>query len=322
LSLQLQNLVPSEERLDTESDYLAETYRELATNLLTEGKLSEAEEAIRRSMEIANDLCRKHPNNLNYIRTQALARMELVSLETRRRRFDSAKEHSDANINAFSRLANSESPHPLDLVLAMYSREDLMQILLRADQIPEATAAANETLLIAREKLTQKPDDIFLLQALSQILISSAEIELKASENLDQTVLKLDEAIGITGNLKKSMRSASLIQNEAAAYCLKAETLRRKGSTEDATIAIQTARKLAENLVRNVDIAVHNFLIHQVELEESRILDLEGKSTDARERWKQAIASLTKAALQSPDDAEYQERLKRLQDVSEPPKAQ
>lgn len=321
LSLQLQNLVPSEERSDAESDYLAETYRELATNLLTEGKLSEAEEAILRSMEIAEDLCRKHPDSWNYIRTQALARMELVSLETRRRRFDSAKEHSEANINAFSRLANSESPHPLDLVLAMYSREDLMQILLKSNRIPAATEAAQGTLSTIREKMTQKPDDIHLLQALSQILISCAEIELAASESLDQTVPKLNEAIEIIGNLKKAMRSASLIQNEAVAYCFKAEALRRNGNAKDAATAVQAARKLAENLVRSVDIAVHNFLMHQVELEESRILDLEGKSEDAREKWKQALASLTKAVEQSPDDVEYRERLNRFQNASEPTKA-
>jgi hypothetical protein len=312
LSLELQNWTPTNQRTAAESDYLAETYRELATNLITAGKLSDAKEAIIRSIEIVQNLRTSFPENVNYSRTLALAWLEQVEIETNQHQFEKASELAALAFSELSKLAASEKPHPLDLLMELFSRCHQVEILLRSSKHSEASTAAKETLSLVRKKLTDQPNDQFLPQSLVAILLIASEIELMTDGNLVAVIAWTDEAVQTIATLKKSMRSASLVQDEARAFCLQAEALRKQTKLTEAAVAIQSGRKLAENLLKNVDIPLHNYLMFQVQWEESRLLEAEGKGVEANRRLSEAIISLKKASEQSMDNIEYQKRLQEI----------
>lgn len=313
LSLQLQNQVAADQRTLAESDYLAETYREQATNLVTGGKLTEAAEAIVRSVEICEALHNANPENPDYIRTVALAQIEQVEIETQRHQFEKAAELAENVVAAFTMLSGTEKPHVVDHTFAMFGHCHQVEILLRSNKLQEASAAAKETLVQVRDKLQTLPDDPLLPQALVSILTTSAEIELAANGNPETAAAWLNEALQAIGPLKKSMRSAALIQSEATALCFHAEALRKQAKLTESATTNQAARKLAEVLLKSVNIPLHNFLMFQVLLEESRLLEAEGQKTDATQRLSEAIDALKKASEQSMDNVEYRQRLNRLQ---------
>ncbi len=312
LSLQLQNQIAADQRTPAESDYLAETYRELATNLMTAGKIREAEVSLVRSAEICEGLQKSHPENLNYIRTTALAQIELVAIETQQHHFEKAGELAEKVVAAFTKLAATEEPHAVDAAFAMFGRCHQVEILLRSKKFPEASAAAKETLALVRDKRLALPNDQFLPQALISILMTSAEIELATNGDPSTAVAWLDEAFQTVAALKTTMRSAALVQNEATILCFRAEALRKQSKLSDSASAIQAARNLAENLLKNVDIPLHNFLMFRIQMEESHLLQAEAKMLDATQRLNEAIDSLKKASEQSMENVEYQQQLSRL----------
>lgn len=313
LSLQLQNQVPADQRTLAESDYLAETYREKATNLITSGKLNEAADAVQRSVEICEALHNAHPENPDYIRTVAIAQMEQVEIETQRHQFQKAGELAEKVSAAFSMLAATEKPHAVDNAFAMFGLCHQVEILLRSNRLPEASAKAKETLAVVRDKLQQLPDDPELPHALVSILTASAEIELAANGNPEIAAVRLSEALQAIGPLKKARRSAALIESEARALCFYAQALRKQSKLAESASSIQASRKLADLLLKAVDIPLHNFLMFQVLLEESHLLQAEGKPSDAKQRLSEAAEALKTASEQSLANAEYRQRLSRLQ---------
>lgn len=322
LSLELQNRVPADQRTPAESDYLAETYRELATNLVTAGKLSEAKEAIVRSTEVIDSLRKSFPENVNYGRTVALAWLEEVEIETNQHHFERASELATAAFAEFIKLADSDEPNPLDLLMALFCRCHQVEILLRSSKLPEASIAAKETMTLVREKLVEQPSDPFLPQSLIAILLASSEIELLTDGDLATATVWTDEALQTIATLKKSMRSAALVQDEARAFCFKAEALRKQAKLTLAAEAIENGRKLAETLVKNVDIPLHNYLMFQVQWEQARLFEAEGKTAEANQRLSEAIETLKKASEQSSDNVEYQQRLRQISAIHSPTKSE
>ena len=192
-------------------DYLAETYRDIATLRRVEGRLEDAEVALKAGTELIEELQAKEPENPEFMRTRAVIEVEEIGLHSDRLELDLALQKANSSAATFQKLMDTGSSIPMDASVLLMARSRQMLLLFKLGRLDEAKAAYIEAIAAGREWQGKRPDDDDIALPIARILYWSAEQLVNVEGPSDDADTRVAEAIAISDDLvKKRLQSGYL----------------------------------------------------------------------------------------------------------------
>jgi len=311
-SLEIQQQIPAEARSEAQTDYLAETFRDLGTLKKTEGNLTAAQHAFASAKNLAIDSLKKHPDSVPYQRTIATIELEesglledlgmdLASYEMAMsciKRFDSF-EHSD------KKSANGDFLH-------LFARARVIKLMSGAGQYHEAEQYAQESIAMGRQVLDKNPNDGDILVPLARMLYRSAGNLLTAKE---QTVIageRLDEAVKRMTELASSTKLAPHISGLASALLYQARYYEVRNELSDADKSIMKSVQQINALVSKSPTPGYLSELAEILHEHAKIKIATGEKPAAIELLQQAKTRQEEACKQSPENVPFKTLLQSI----------
>jgi hypothetical protein len=145
-SLRIQLQTPVDQLSLKRKDYLAETYRDIATLRRVEGRLEDAEVALKAGTELIKELQAIEPENPEFMRTHAVIEVEEIGLHSDRLELDLALRKANSSAATFQKLMDTGMSIPMDASVLMMARSRQMLLLFKLGRLDEAKPVDQPTL--------------------------------------------------------------------------------------------------------------------------------------------------------------------------------
>ncbi|MFY8199725.1 MAG: hypothetical protein ACOVLE_03585, partial [Pirellula staleyi] len=252
-SLWIQLQKPVDQLSLKRKDYLAETYRDIATLRRLEGRLEDAEVALKAGTELVKELQAKEPENPAFMRTLAVIEAEEIGLHSDRLELDLALQKANSSAATFQKLIDTEMSIPMDAIVLLIARSRQMLLLFKLGRLDEAKAAYIVAIASGREWQGKRPGDDDIALPIARILYWSAEQLVNVEGPSDDAATRVAEAIAISDDLVKKRLHAGYLYAQGDSLRVQAKILRLQGKFDEAGNAIAKSRTILESLVKVVD---------------------------------------------------------------------
>ena len=311
-SLRIQLQTPVDQLSLKRKDYLAETYRDIATLRRVEGRLEDAEVALKAGTELIEELQAKEPENPEFMRTLAVIEVEEIGLHSDRLELDLALQKANSSAATFQKLMDTGSSIPMDASVLLMARSRQMLLLFKLGRLDEAKAAYIEAIASGREWQGKRPDDDDIALPIARILYWSAEQLVNVEGPSDDADTRVAEAIAISDDLVKKRLQSGYLCAQADSLRVQAKILRLRGKFDEAGNAIAKSRAILESLVKVVDRSDNRDCLAKTLHELSMLKRDEKDKSASREYLKEAVNMQTEACRLSPSNVEIQTHLDEL----------
>ena len=311
-SLRIQLQTPVDQLSLKRKDYLAETYRDIATLRRLEGRLEDAEVALKAGTELVKELQAKEPENPAFMRTLAVIEVEEIGLHSDRLELDLALQKANSSAATFQKLMDTGSSIPMDASVLLMARSRQVLLLFKLGRLDEAKAAYIEAIASGREWQGKRPDDDDIALPIARILYWSAEQLVNVEGPSDDAATRVAEAIAISDDLVKKRLHAGYLYAQGDSLRVQAKILRLQGKFDEARNAIAKSRTILESLVKVVDRSDNRDCLAKT-LHELSMLKRDEKDKSASSDYlKEAVNMQTEACRLSPSNVELQTHLDEL----------
>ncbi len=309
LSLRLQLQVAEEKRTLKQQDYLAETYREIGTLRKAEGKLGEADVALRTGLAIAEKLLKVSPNSPLYQRTKAVIEVEQIGYFTEKLELESALQKSVSSAATFQMLLSTDQvidTDPFMLLLTLARQITILHQLGRHDEAKSISAAAFAE---GKKWRTERPGEARVALPVARIHYWTAEGIADSEGSTEEAVVQITEALVILEELVAKSANASYVYGLGDALRIQGKILRLQMKYPEAEAALIKSRESLEKLVKASDTADNRDVLARSLHELATIKIVAGDKPAAIELLQQAEAMQTEACRMEPESKAMQREL-------------
>ena len=311
-SLQIQLQSPPDQLTLKRKDYLAETYRDIATLRRAEGRLADAELALSAGFAIVKELQAAEPDNPNFMRTLAVGEVEQIGLHSDRMELDMALQKAISSAATFQKLIDNGQSNARDPILLLLAQARQIKLLYELGRRDEAKALATTLIPSGRQWQSKRLGDENIALPVARILYWSAEGLVNAEGPSEDATARVVEALGIFEELVKKRLQSGYLYGKGDTLRVQAKILRLQKMFKDAENSLVQSRTVLETLVKAADKGDNRDILAKTLHEFSMLKLAENEKHSAVEFLKEAVDMQKEACRLSPESLELKTHLQEL----------
>lgn len=312
-SIEIQEATPDDARTPIQRDFLAETYRDLATLEKAEGKYAKAIEVLAKSEILIIKNLIESPNSIPFKRTLATSQLETISLLDDTGKSEEALAYAEKVAQAFRGFSESPELTDQDKFLTLFAEARIVQILGKLKRFEEAESNAISIIDKAKSLVDAASNDSNLLIPYCRILFWSAENLMLSDTKPEIAEARLNEALSRIEPLAKQAKIASIMSCHMDAQLYKGMWLLKQGRLAEADQILNSAATVSAQLVARS--ASHGYLYQnsRINFELGKTKQALNDIPAAKQHLDVAKAAMSKAAKDVPVVVDYPKILKDIE---------
>ncbi len=300
LSLDLQQAIPESERTTAETEYLAVTYRDLATLRNSEGRLADSASALETARNLIAPLLSQKGVSDQLRIVAAGIDVENIALQIEFADYASAISSLESAMAVYGPLFENNKLPGGDRYIYMLLRAREVFLLKELKELERAVTVGKALLEESRKWAEAAPQDDTIRVALGRSLYWLGESLLMRQTELSVAGRYVAEAVEVLSPLELSENSSARLAL-GDALRIQSQCFRSQNDSDNAKIRITRSLKVLNELATKAESADNWEALAKALLEQAEVARMTGQEDVARQALQEAKAKLQLACNKSPD---------------------